>query len=86
MRDYDRELLSTARIKKGADDRIIRRIDSGINAARMVYGLVAGIIALAIWLVTLRSDVNQLDKEVKKQGEFLNQLYEREFGVKITFR
>jgi hypothetical protein len=86
MRDYDDELLSTARIKQGADDRILRRIDSGLNAAKMVYGLAAAIVGLAIWLTTLRSDVTRLEKEQDKLRELLNQVYEREFGVKISFR
>lgn len=85
MRDYDDELLTVARIKKGADDRIVERIDTGIKTVKLVYGLIAVIVAITIYVVTMRNDLNNEIKEGQRRERLINQLYEKVFGYKVAF-
>lgn len=86
MRDYDKELLELARIKNGADERIRYRISTSMHAISLAYALLGAVVGLTLWLANLRSDLNQTRKEAADDRNFLSQVYEREFGVKITFR
>ena len=58
-RDYDDEMRSVAKIKRSADVTFQHKLETGLKVLHAVYVLVVAICAMAVWLWTLRSDINQ---------------------------
>lgn len=95
-RDYDSELRALARLKADADDSISRRLDTGIKVLRALYGMIFVIVLIAVFVFTIRYDLNQERKDrdrehkeiaqaLEKDRKALNQLYMKMFGVEVTF-
>lgn len=85
MREDDEELISLARIKRNADESTHRKIDSGLKVVRSIWGLVLIIFLVAGWSATIQMRQSQQERDLKRFAELLNQVYERQFGIKITF-
>ena len=64
-RDFDAELRALARLKADTDDSITRKLDTGVKVVRGIYAMFVLVIALAIYIVTIRYDVNQLAKDLE---------------------
>lgn len=86
MREDDDELISLARIKRNADETTHRKIDNTLKVARSLWGLILITFLIAGWAAAIQMRQSQSEKDLKRFEELLNQVYERQFGIKITFR
>lgn len=64
--EREQQFESLSQIRADAEERLYRRVDFGLKAIKMVYGLMAVIVAAGIWIYALQYQVAYNARAIKQ--------------------